>query len=163
MVVPAQLAEYTCYSQLLLCLAVPFLLIQCGQSTRGGKLTSFSLFSFLVGADTLLRRAARRGREAFRPGTQTNVRSHILLYTAFARHFNFTDFPADCEVLLAFAEFLLQAALAPKSVLNALSSMKHFHLDTELSVVAFGSRQLWLWRRALPLTCRHMPVQAPPI
>ena len=58
---------------------------------------------------------------------------------------------------------MLQSVTAPKSVLNALASIKHFHLDREFSVVAFDARSLRLWRRALPLTCRHVPVQAPPL
>ena len=87
----------------------------------------------------------------------------MLLYVAFTQAFELGDFPASCSTLLAFAEFLLQAVTAPKSVLNALASIKHFHLDHEFSVVPFNARPLRLWRRALPHTCRHVPTQAPPL
>ena len=121
-----------------------------------------SFFCF-VGAQELLRRASRRRQEAFRPGTRANVRSHVLLYIAFTQAFDFIDFPATVDSLLAFGEFLLSAVRAPKSVLNALGSIKHFQLDLQLSVEVFDARQLFLWRRALPLTCRHVPRQAPPM
>ena len=110
-----------------------------------------------------MRRARERTQEAFRPGTQANLRSHVLLYVAFAQAFGFRDFPATCNGLLVFAEFMLDSVKAPKSVLNALASIKHYHLDHDFSVVAFDTRRLRLWRRALPHTVRHVPRQAPPI
>ena len=82
---------------------------------------------------------------------------------AFTQAFSFIDFPAVAGALQAFAEFLLQTCSAPKSVLNALGSVRHFHLDHGLHTGAFDSRQLQLWRRALPHTCRHVPAQAPPL
>ena len=122
------------------------------------------MFFFLIaGAGELLRRAADRRREAFRPGTRANVYSHVSLYVAFAHAFGFIDFPASVRSLLAFAEFLLGSLRAPKSVLNALGSVKHFQLDLQMPVEVFDARKLVLWRRALPLTCRHVPRQAPPM
>ena len=118
---------------------------------------------YFVGAQQLLRRAAFRRREAFRPGTRANVRSHVLLYIAFTQVFQFPDFPAAARTLLAFAEFLLLSFTAPKSVLNALGSVRHFHLDLQMPVDAFDNRSLVLWRRALPFTCRHITRPAPPL
>ena len=129
-------------------------------SLRGGVT---GLSCFVVGAKRLLRRAADRQRQAYRPGTRANVRSHVLLYLAFARKFGFRDFPATLGALLAFAEFMLLSFTAPKSVLNALASLKHFHLDFQWSVEVFEARELVLWRRALPLTCRHLARPAPPL
>ena len=43
---------------------------------------------------------------------------------------DFVDFPASYDTLLAFAE----SFRAPKSVLNALASLKHFHLDADLAL-----------------------------
>ena len=120
-------------------------------------------FFYFTGAAHLLERAADRRRQAFRPGTRANIRSHVLLYVAFTQAFAFRDFPATARSLLAFAEFLLLTYLAPKSVLNALASIRHFHLDLELGVEAFQERAVVLWRRALPHTCRHVPAQAPPL
>ena len=131
---------------------------------RFGYVNSYSCcFIFIVGAARLLRKAADRRHEAFRPGTRANVRSHALIFVAFANHFGFSDFPASARVLLAFGEFLLQTYTAPKSVLNALASLRHFHLDFGLDVSGFQARSVMLWRRALPFTCRHLPMQAPPV
>ena len=111
----------------------------------------------------MLRRAAERRKQAYRQGTRANIQSHLRLYVAFAFQFSFTDFPATGRVLQAFAEFLFLTYKAPKSVLNALASIGHFHLDHGLDTGAFEFRELQLWRRALPHTCRHVPKQAPPI
>ena len=126
-----------------------------------GVLIDISFFLFLAGARRLLDRATERTWQAYRPGTRANMRSHVLLYVAFTQAFVLEDFPATCTTLLTFAEFMLQAVTDPKSVLNALASLRHFHLDSEFAVEAFSARRLRLWRRALPLTCRHVPAQAP--
>ena len=110
-----------------------------------------------------MERAAIRRRGAFRPGTLANVRSHVLLYVAFVGTFGLKDFPATVVSLQAFAEFLWPSCIAPKSVFNALASVKHFHLDFALDIAAFESRKLQLWRRALVLNCRHVPLRAPPL
>ena len=107
--------------------------------------------------------ATRRRNSAFRPGTQANIRSTILLFIAFAHRFGYEDFPADAGTLMAFGEFLLQSYSATKSVLNALSSVRHFHLDCRFPVEAFADRDLVLWRRALPLTVRTVSSPAEPL
>ena len=86
---------------------------------------------------------ARIGK-AFRPGTQANHRSHVLLYTAFTAHFDLPDFPATPLSLVLFGEFLLRSFRAPMSVTNALASIKGFHLDGGLTTAAFASRRLVL-------------------
>ena len=63
-----------------------------------------------------------------------NMRSHVKLYVAFAQGFGLPDFPATLNSLQAFAEFLLQSVQAPKSVFNALASIKHAHKDLLLPV-----------------------------
>ena len=126
-------------------------------------MTEWCLFFHFVGRRILLKEAAKRGRQAFRPGTRANVQSHVQLYTAFAFYFGFQDFPATVEGLLAFAEFLARSFSAPGSVLNALASVRHFHLDCRMVVDAFDDREVELWKRALPLTCRAVKRQAPPV
>ena len=121
---------------------------------------SCRIISF-IGAAQLLRKAAHRRHEAYRPGTRANVRSHVLIFVAFTNCFGFVDFPVAARTLLAFGEFLLRTYDAPKSVLNAFASLKHFHLDFNLDVSGFQHRSVQLWRRALPLTCRHSVSQAP--
>ena len=106
--------------------------------------------------------AAQRLGNAFRPGTMANNRSHVLLFAAFTSHFQLQDFPAAPRSLVLFGEFLLRSFRAPKSVTNAISAVRAFHLDVGLDVGAFGDRQLFLFRRSLPLTSRHVPTQAPP-
>ena len=98
-----------------------------------------------------------RKNRAFRPGTQANIRSHDSLFIAFTQRLGFRDFPAEPHTLMALWEFLLRAYSAPKSVLNALASLKHFHLDCRFPVEAFEDRNLVLLRRALPLTVWTIP------
>ena len=105
---------------------------------------------------------ARTGK-AFRPGTVANRLSHVKLYAAFSLHFQLQDFPAPVLTLLLFAEFLLRSCKAPKSVCNALSSLRTFHLLNGLPVDAFQDFQLSLFKRALPLTVRHVPAPAAPM
>ena len=104
----------------------------------------------------------RRGK-AFRPGTQANHRSVAQLYAAFALHFQTPDFPATVSSLLLFAEFLLRTYRAHRSVVNALSSLRTFHLVRGLPTDAFADYQLTLYKRALPLTVRHVPQGAAPL
>ena len=104
--------------------------------------------------------ARRRSTRAFRPGTVANQDSHILLFIAFSIYFGLRDFPASAAVLICFAEFLLRTYSATKSVLNAISSVRRFHLDGRYDVAAFDDVTLSRWRRALPLTVRTLPVRA---
>ena len=104
--------------------------------------------------------AKTRSARAFRPGTVANQDSHVLLFVAFALYFRLNDFPATARVLLAFAEFLLRTYNAPKSALNALSSVRRFHLDYRFQVDAFDDVLLERWKRSLPLTVRRATIQA---
>ena len=104
-----------------------------------------------------------RCHHAFRPGTRHNQRSHALLYLAFTIYFSFRDIPAAAGTLLCFVEFLLRSYTAIKSVTNALSSVKRLHIDLRADVEAFDSPLLERWKRALPLTVRAAPSQAPPL
>ena len=100
--------------------------------------------------------------QAFRPGTRANHRSHALLFIAFSFHFGFQDFPAGPQGLVCFGEFLLRSYTCPKSVLNALASVKRLHFIHGFPLEAFEHPTVFLWRRALPLTIRHLPSAAPP-
>ena len=104
-----------------------------------------------------------RKSRAFRPGTVANHEAHVRLFAAFAIHFQMRDFPAPVTSLLLFAEFLLRTYRAPKSVFNALSSLRTFHLLHGLPTEAFQDYQLALFKRALPLTVRHVPQGASPL
>ena len=129
----------------------------------GSGVTIRCRFLYFAGRRELLRRATWRRGNAYRPGTQANVRSNVMLYAAFALFFDLQDFPATTRTLLAFGEYLLQFFKAHKSVLNALASVKHFHLDCGLPTDVFEGRELGLWRRALPLTVRDRVRAAPPL
>ena len=107
--------------------------------------------------------AVERAKRAFRPGTVANQESHALLYLAFTIHFRFTDLPADSGTLICFAEFLLRSLTAVKSVTNALSAVRRLHLDLGFPTDAFEACSLVRWKRALPLTVRSVPHQAPPL
>ena len=101
--------------------------------------------------------------QAFRPGTRDNQRSHALLYVAFTIYFAFRDIPAAPKTLLCYAEFLLRSYRAPKSVTNALSSVRRLHIDLCADQSAFTSPLVERWRRALPLTIRDATEAAPPM
>ena len=115
---------------------------------------------FLADWRALISGARTRSAQAFRPGTVANQDSHILLYVAFCFYFGLQDLPASATVLICFAEFLLRTYRATKSVLNALSSVRRFHLDARYDLSAFGDVALARWRRALPLTVRDLPSRA---
>ena len=107
--------------------------------------------------------ARRRTASAFRPGTKANQRLHVLLYVAFSKFFQETDFPAAAGHLLRFAEFVLRSCRAHWSATNALASVRTFHLQCGFDVQAFADFRLVLWKRALPAMVRHVPWQAPPL
>ena len=111
-----------------------------------------------------LQRAARvRKSAAFRPGIKRNIVSHVSLYLVFTERFGLPDLPATARSLLCFGEFLLWSFKAPRSVTIAFASLRHFHLDCAFSVAAFEEREVFLWRRALFTTVRHVPTGAPPL
>ena len=107
--------------------------------------------------------ATWRCRQAFRPGTRANRKSQVLLYIAFTIHFKLQDFPAQGNTLLAYGEFLLRSYRTGKSVTNAFSLFSTFHAMHGFTVQGFANHKVQLFRRALPLTCRSIPVRAPPL
>ena len=111
----------------------------------------------------LARAAEERQASAFRPGTVANQRSHLLLYFGFTIFFGLTALPAVPQVLLLFGEFLLRTYQAPKAVMNVLSSIRGFHLLHGLPTGGCDHYRLFLFKRSLPLTLRHTPLQAPPL
>ena len=86
-----------------------------------------------------------------------------MLYIAFAHHFKFVDFPATEESLLCYAEFLTRSYRAHGSVYNALASLRRLQAELHFDLAPFQAPQLAAWKRALPLTTRHVPFQAPPL
>ena len=120
------------------------------------------VLSSVSDAGLLWKTARARRVQAYRPGTRANHHSHILLFLAFTIHFQFPDVPAVAHTLLCFGEFLLRGFTAFKSVLNALASVRHFHVVHNYSSAGFDAPSVALWRRALPLTVRATPGGAPP-
>ena len=82
---------------------------------------------------------------------------------AFAIYFRFVDFPTGVDTLLSFGEFLLRSFTAPKSVINATSSVRRFHVDWGFHAGAFDTVDWARWKRALFLTVRSVPTQTPPM
>ena len=107
--------------------------------------------------------ADNRCGQAYRPGTHANRLSHVLLFAAFTDYFQMRDFPASVGTLVYFGEFMTRSFQAPKSITNALSSLRTFHELNGLDESAFSHVRLRLFKRALPLTCRHTPHIAPPM
>ena len=105
--------------------------------------------------------AQLRCTQAYRPGTQANRVSHVILFIAFTMHFQISDFPATVPALLLFGEFLLRGFQTGKSVTNALSSLDTFHTIHGMDASSFHHYRVLLFRRALPLTVRRAPHRAP--
>ena len=103
----------------------------------------------------------RRGK-AFRPGTQANHRSVAQLYAAFAINFQVPDFPAPVSSLLLFAEFLLRSYRAHKSVVNALSSLRTFHLSGVCERLLSKTTSFHSLRGLCPSRCVTFPLPRPP-
>ena len=119
--------------------------------------------SFIADWRRLQTAAAIRREQAYRPGTTANHRSVVLLFLAFTIYFRAHDFPASTGVLLLFGEFLLRSYRAHKSVMNALSSLRTFHQIHGFDTSGFLDFQFTLFRKALPLTVRHLPSPSPPL
>ena len=102
------------------------------------------LSGFLLFSDrrTLREDAVGRMRQAFRPGTRANQRSHVMLFIAFALHFGMRNFPAGVGTLVCFGEFFTCSFRAPKSVTNALALVRAFHLLQGFSTAAFDDTRL---------------------
>ena len=111
-----------------------------------------------------LRLAARaRKGNAYRQGTVNNVNATVSLFLVFTEYYGFKDLPATASTLTCFGEFLLRSFAAPSSICNALANLRHFHLDAALATDAFDSRAVFLWKRAIRSTVRHVPHRAPPL
>ena len=117
---------------------------------------------FLTDLEQLEEHAARRRTLAYRPGTVANRMSHFRLYLAFCAHFNIQDCPASPRTLSLFVEFLLRSYRAPKSVTNAVASVRYFHTSLGFSTAAFTNFHFKHTLRALPLSVRHTQHPAAP-
>ena len=71
--------------------------------------------------------------------------------------------PTSADVLCLFIEFLLRSLRSPKSVANAVASVRHLHLELGAPLDVFGSYDVRRALRALPLTVRHIPQPAAPM
>ena len=84
-------------------------------------------------------------------------------YTAFCFHFGLPDFPAQVEVLLAFAEFSLRDLRSPASLRNLLGALKTIHLLQRWDTSAFTDHKVNSYLLAVDHTVRHIPQQKPPL
>ena len=113
-------------------------------------LTHALLCCFISDLLSLKTAADRRRYLALCPGTHANHNTHLLHYVRFCTFFSLLDFPAAPNTLCLFAEFLIRSYKSPTSVLNALSSVKFFHLLGHFDVTAFSNFRFLLTRRAIP-------------
>ena len=111
----------------------------------------------------LIRAARHRRYLAMSRSTHANHLHHLTSYVRFCMFFQLPDFPANDDTLSLFAEFLLGCYQSPYSVLNALSSIKFFHLLKSFDVSGFGTFRFKLTRLAIPKSMKHVPQGACPL
>ncbi len=111
---------------------------------------------FLSEYSSLLHKAKRRQRAAFRPGTNANHMSQIRLFTAFCIYFNLEHVQTRSDTLCAYIEFLTRSFKAPDSIRNYISGIKHYFRLRNLPLSGIESYEVQLMLRALDLTMLHI-------
>ena len=104
-----------------------------------------------------------RRKFALRPGTLSNHNTHLVSFVRFCLYFNLLEFPASGLTLSLYAEFLCRSYSAPGSVLNAISSVKFFHLLWSFDLGGFQDFKFSLTKKAIPRSVRYEPSPALPM
>ena len=116
-----------------------------------------STFDFVdTGAGPLYEAARSRRLQAHRPGTRKNFATYHRLFVQFCLVTGIPVLDPSVHDLAAFAEFLVQAGLAPSTIQNYLSAIKSLYLSWELPAVisAFNSYAWSLTVKAISLSVR---------
>lgn len=108
--------------------------------------------------DMLIRRA-----QAFRPGTASNHRTQIELFTTFCVYINVDHINPSSETLCLYIEYLAQNLSSPQSVANYFSGVRTLHKYLQQDCPALDSFEVSLMLRACNLTMYNRPLQRLPI
>ena len=114
-------------------------------------------YHFISDLINLKTAADRRRYLALCPGTHANHNTHLLHYLRFCTFFSLLDFPAAPNTLCLFAEFLIRSYTSHTSVLNALSSVKFYHLLGYFDITSFSNFKFLLTRRAITRSFNFLP------
>ena len=91
----------------------------------------FLLFSFVSGSfisiPTLDAFAQRLLDLAFADSTHRNMKSHVSVYTKFCRSVSCSPFPIQTPFLMRYVAYLTLSGRAYGTIINHLSSLKHFN------------------------------------
>ena len=103
--------------------------------------------------------ACRRRSQAHRPGTRRNHKTYHTTFFQFCLCMGILVFSPTVDDLAAFAEWLIQAQLAPNTVKNYLSAVKMLYLSWNVQTVieAFNSYSWFLTTKAIQLSVRPPP------
>ena len=104
-----------------------------------------------------------RRKFAFRPGTLANHRTHFANFVRFCIFFNLQDLPVSGNTLSLHSEFLFRTYSSPSSILNAISSIKFYHLLLNFDTAGFQDFHFSLTKRALPRSVRTVTNPALPV
>ncbi len=98
-----------------------------------------------------------RRKQAFRPGTRKNHKTHIKAYLLFCDYFQLTAIDPDVDTLCLFLECLTRSLKSPKSVKNYFSSVQLLHNMLGVPGSAIAAFEVKLMLRSISLTSTHMP------
>ena len=100
--------------------------------------------------------ARQRRREAHRPSTRRNLGSCQRLYLQFCVVYGIDIYRPSVDDLASFAEWLIQAGLAPATIKNYLSTIRGLYLlwDIRPAIEVLESYAWSLTLRAIPFASR---------
>ena len=98
-----------------------------------------------------MQRAATRRASAFRPGTVANHERYMRSYVAFCLTYQVDDLNPTPTQLSAYVEFLLQSGIAPVTIPNCLSGVRHYLQAAGMSDSSLSSYTLGLTLRSLKI------------
>ena len=103
--------------------------------------------------------AVRRRSEAHRPGTRRNFKTYHTVYVQFCFITNIDVYNPTIDDLAIFAEWLIEAQLAPATVRNYLSAVKTLYLKWNIKPVleVFNSYSWALTLKSIQLSVRPPP------
>jgi len=99
---------------------------------------------------------------ALAQGTYSNLSTHFKSFFMFCHHFHLTALPVSLNTLCLYIQFLSRS-LAPTSIRNYVSGVKHLHIVLGYEFPYSGHLLLKLVFRGIERLNPHVPNRAPPV
>ena len=99
---------------------------------------------------------------ALAKGTYNNLSTHFKSFFMFCHHFHLTALPVSLNTLCLYIQFLSRS-LAPTSIRNYVSGVKHLHIVLGYEFPYSGHLLLKLVFRGIERLNPHVPNRAPPV